>query len=192
MHIQRSGVSLIETLVAVAIIVVLAVAFIPNLQASTDRMEVRDAAVTIEELMDAILTMRYDNQDWPARLSHVSTPITTSNQNICGDNYNNGRVNNWTGPYVDYIFPTTGLPIGIGHVRDLMEREVISGNPKGGGAISLVRVYVDNVPEELAIELNRIVDGDNDQTAGTIRWADPAIGGTGLTTVEWVRTIKGC
>lgn len=186
----RSGVSLVETMVAVAMVVILASVFIPNLLASTDRLQVQEAAVKLEELMDAITFMRYDNQDWPQRLSHVSSPITTNDQNICGRTYNQGRVNNWDGPYVDYLFPPAGLPIGIGHVRDLMDREVLSGNPQGGGAISLVRMYVDNVPEELAIELNRIVDADGDATAGTIRWS--AAGASGLTTVEWARTVKGC
>lgn len=190
MESKRSGFSLVETMVAVAMVVILASVFIPSLLASNDRLEVREAAIILEDIQDAISTMRYDNQDWPARLSHVSSPITTADQNICGSAYNPGRVNNWDGPYIDRLFPPTGLPIGIGTVRDQLGREVISGNPNSGGAISLIRMYVDSVPEEKAIELNRIVDGDGDAAAGTIRWG--AISGSGLTTVEWARVVKGC
>lgn len=187
---MRSGISLIETVVATAMVLILASVFIPSLLASADRLQVQEAALILEELQDAISTMRYDNQDWPQRLSHVSTRITTSDQNICGNTYVQGRVTNWNGPYIDRLFPPTGLPIGIGTVRDVLGRQVIQGNPNSGGAISLVRMYVDSVPEEFALELNRIVDADDDAAAGTVRWS--GISGSGFTTVEWLRIIKGC
>lgn len=196
---QRSGVSLIETLVAVALVVALATAFLPNLLASTDRARSQAAALILEELSDGITTARFDNQDWPSQLSHLTVTITTNDQNICGDTYRPGKVNNWDGPYHHRVFPPTGLPIGIGTVRDTLGRVIISGGGGGpgqggggggGGAISHLKILVDSVPVEDARELNRIVDADDDPAAGTIRWG--GVSGSGLTTVEWVRTIKGC
>jgi type II secretory pathway pseudopilin PulG len=190
MQSRRRGFSLTETIVTVALVMILAAAFLPNLLASDHRARVQEAALVLEELSDAITTARYDNQDWPGNLSHLSRPITTADQNICGSNYNSGRVNNWDGPYHDRVFPASGLPIGIGTVRDPMTRVVISGNPSGNGAISHVQIFVDSVPEEDALELNRMVDADGSATEGTVQWA--GLSGSGLTTVWWTRTVKGC
>lgn len=190
MRTQARGVSLIEVLVAVALLVALATAFLPNLLASTDRARAQSTALVLEDLSDAITDARFDNQDWPSRPSHMAHPITTSDYNICGDTYRPGTVNNWDGPYFHRTFPSTGLPVAIGVVRDSVEREVISGNPRGGGAVSYFKLLVDSVQHEDARELNRIVDADADSAAGTIRWGP--ISGSGLTTVRWYRVVKGC
>lgn len=190
MRTKRCGFTLIETLVTVALVTILAAAFLPNLVDSADRELALRAALTLEELADAITTARFDNQDWPQKLSQLSTPITTADQNICGQNYNNGRVSNWDGPYYPRLFPPSGMPVGIGTVRNLMGRVVLSGNPNSGGAISQVVIFVDGVPEEAALELNGIVDADGSGATGTIRWSAPDA--SGLTTVSWLRTIKGC
>lgn len=194
---QRSGVSLIETLVAVSLIVALATAFLPNLLASTDRARAQSSALVLEELTDAITTARFDNQDWPALLSHLTVGITTEDANICGELYRAGKVNNWDGPYHDRVLPSTGLPLPIGTVNDTLVRVIISGDAGppgggggGGGAVALLKIVVEDVAVEDARELNRVVDADDDPAAGTIRWS--GLSGGGLTTVEWVRTIKGC
>lgn len=196
---SRRGFSLIEVLVAVAVVIVLATALLPNLLASTDRLRVQSTALVLEALSDGISTARFDNQDWPLLLSHLVHGITTNDLNICGSTYRAGTVNNWDGPYYERTFPATGLPTAIGVIRDTLEREIISGGgggpgqgqgQGGGGAVSLLKIVVDSVPEEDARELNRIVDADGDAAAGTIRWTAPS--GSGLTTVRWLRTIKGC
>lgn len=190
MRTRRGGFSLTETIVTVALVMILSAAFLPNLLASDSRVRAQETALVLEDLSDAITRARYDNQDWPNRLSHLSRRITTSDTNICGSTYNQGRVNTWDGPYLDRPFPESGLPVGVGTVRNEVGRVVISGNPNGGGAISHLEIFVDGVPEEAALELNRIVDGDGSATAGTLRW--DGLSGSGLTTVRWLRTIKGC
>ena len=186
---RRRGFTLTETLVAVAIMVIMAAAVLPTMVTSDRRALVQEAAIVLEELGDAITRARYDNQDWPANLRHLTIPITTADANICGDTYNNGRVNNWDGPYFDRMFPVGGLPIGIGTVRDAMGRIVLSGNPQSGGSVSHVLIFIDEVEEEDALELDRIVDGDGG-AAGTVRWVAPDA--SGLTTVTWYRIVKGC
>lgn len=194
MDTQRSGVSLIETLVAAALLVGLATAFLPNLLASTDRARAQAAALALEGLTDAITAARFDNQDWPHLLSHLTNGISDTDQNICGDTYTQGRVKNWDGPYHDRVFPPTGLPIGIGTVNDTLRREILpgGGGPPGGGkgSVALLKIVVYDVTVEDARELNRIVDADGSGTEGTVRWETPSE--SGLTTVQWLRTIKGC
>lgn len=185
---QRSGVSLIETIVAVALVILLAAAFIPNLLASTDRLRVAHAALTLETIMDAMTDARLDNQDWPGRVSQLTTGITTADQNACGSFYNPGRVQNWDGPYLDQFVPPAGLPLGIGFLQDPIARVVLSGG--GRGQISELKLVVEGAAEEDVLELSRLVDGNEDPAGPTIRWTPPT--GGELITFEWVRTVKGC
>jgi type II secretory pathway pseudopilin PulG len=185
---QRSGVSLIETIVAMAIVVLLAVAFLPNLVASADRdAGVEDAASVLQEIMDAVTMARFDNQDWAGEVTQLAYPITTSQQNACGEFYNPGRVNNWDGPYLDMVVPESGMPIGIGVLRNQIGRLVLYGG--GRGQVSELKLVVDGVDPDVALDMSRLVDGHDDPGIDTIRWY-PA--GDGTVTLEWVRTVKGC
>lgn len=180
---RRSGLTLIEVVVAVLIILVLTAALTPSLIGVLDRERVDDAKETLDALSAAMTKMRNDNQDWPSRLSHLTTPITATDRNICGANYSSGKVSNWAGPYLSRVVPTTGFPIGIGTVRDSLVREMISG------ADSYVKVQVDSVKAEDASELDRLYDDDG-SAAGTVRWGPTSA--TGQVTLFFLRPIRGC
>ena len=182
---NRRGMSMIELIVAMALLLAITAVIVPSVAGTRDRDRVLAAAAELEDIMFAMGNMRSDNQDWPSRISHVSYPITTADVNICGSTYPNGKVNNWDGPYLARVVPTTGLNIGIGVVQDALVRQVISGQD----AIMFIEII--DVTEEDAIELNRLLDADNSATAGAVRWTitDAA---SGLARVQLGRPIKGC
>lgn len=187
----RAGISLIEVAVAVVVVVLLAAAVSPGVVRTLDRERVETATYELQKLADGLHTMRSDNQDWPGRISHLVIPITETQRNVCGDFYNNGRVNNWDGPYFDRVVPATGLPIGIGVARDSMSRVPPSATGRGGSQIADVILVIEQVSEEDAVELNRLLDGDDSSTAGAVRWS-VVDATTGMTEVQYVRPIKGC
>lgn len=180
---NHPGFTLIEVIVAVAVVLLLAAAVVPNLAGVLDRGRVDAAAESLQALTDAMTEMRADNQDWPGRLSHLAWPITTSDKNICGNTYANGKVGNWAGPYIDRTVPATGVPIGIGVARDSLVRQLVSGND------GYLIVEVTGVAEEDAIALNAKVDADNDAGGGTVRWTAPS---STLVTLQYLRPIRGC
>lgn len=188
---ERRGVSLIEIAVAVVVIVLLSAAVSPSVVRTLDRERVETTIYELFKIADGLHTMRTDNQDWPERLTHMSAPINTSQRNICGDLYNNGRVNNWEGPYLDRVVPAGGLPIGIGVAQDSMIRNPPLATGRAGSAHADMIIVIDSVTEEDAIELNRKLDGDGSATAGAVRWT-VVNATTGMTKVQYVRPIKGC
>ena len=180
----RAGMTLVEVVVAVAIILSLAAALAPGMVGVLDRQRVASAKESLDALVSGMTKMRGDNQDWPLRLSHLVVPISTADQNICGSNYSAGKVSQWGGPYLDRNIPATGIPIGIGTARDLLVREVISGND------AYLKIQVDNVVEEDAAELDKIYDGDG-AANGSIRWTSTSPS-TGQVTLYMLRPIRGC
>jgi prepilin-type N-terminal cleavage/methylation domain-containing protein len=180
---RRRGLTLIEVVVTVVIISILAAAVAPAIAGILDRERVNSASESIDALVEAISAMRSDNQDWPAKLSHLSVPITVSDKNICGATYSSGKVSQWAGPYISRTIPTTGVPIGIGTARDSLVREVISGND------AYLKLQVDDVTAEDASELDKLYDNDG-SAGGTIRWGSAS--GTGQVTLYVLRPIRGC
>ena len=180
---RRPGVTLIEVIVAVVIVLVLTAALTPSLIGVLDRKRVETAKENFDALVTAMSDMRADNQDWPGRLSHMTTAITTSDRNICGATYSAGKVSNWAGPYLSRVIPTSGFPIGIGTARDSLVRELISGND------SYLKIQVDSVTQENAADLDRLYDSDG-SAAGTVRWG--AVSATGQVTLFFLRPIRGC
>jgi prepilin-type N-terminal cleavage/methylation domain-containing protein len=180
---SRRGLTLVEVVVTVAIILILTAALAPSMAGVLDRKRVESAKESIDALVTAMSEMRSDNQDWPSRLSHLSTPIVTGDQNICAANYSTGKISGWAGPYLSRTVPTTGIPIGIGTVQNVLVREIISGND------SYLKIQVNDVTEEDAIALDALYDNDG-STGGTIRWGSPSA--TGQVTMFALRPIRGC
>jgi type II secretory pathway pseudopilin PulG len=180
---RRTGLTLIEVIVTVLILVMLAAALAPSLIGVLDRERVDAAKETLDGLTAAMTEMRNDNQDWPSRLSHLTTPITTSDKNICQANYSSGKVGNWAGPYLSRVIQTTGFPISIGIVRDSIVREIISGND------AYAKIQVDSVKQEDASDLDKSYDNDG-SAAGTVRWGSASA--TGQVTLFFLRPIRGC
>ena len=182
----RPGLTMIEIIVAVAILAILTAAIAPTLLGVVDHKRIEASAESIEALTDAMSTMRDDNQDWPGRLSHLSTPITTSDLNICGVPYASGKVAQWAGPYIDRVVASTGVPLAIGTVSDLLVREIVSGND------GYLKVEVTGVTPDDALALDEYTDGDGSSTEGAVRWDEGAISPDGLVTVYYLRPIRGC
>jgi prepilin-type N-terminal cleavage/methylation domain-containing protein len=183
----RSGLTLIEIVVVIVVLLILAAAIAPSLVGSLDRERVSTAATTLQEITDAMSEMRKDSQDWPGRLSHLSTAITTSDQNVCGNAYTAGKVGNWAGPYIDRVIPSTGIPVGIGTASNTVYRSSVSGQD------ALLTIEITSVQEADALSLNTVVDNDGDvagRTTGTIQWSTTS--SEGLVTVLYYRPIRGC
>ena len=182
---SRAGLTLLEVMVALAVIAILAAAVAPNFLGVFDRKRVDASAESLVEIMAAMTTMRLDNQDWPGSISHMAEPITTSMTNICGNTYPNGKVNNWEGPYLDRPIPASGLPIGVGIAENVFVREIVSGND------AYLKIQITDITEEDAVALNHVLDADSSETGGAFRWDTPP-DAEGMVTAYYLRPIRGC
>lgn len=201
---QRPGVSLIELIVGLVIMVILAATITPSIVRQLDRVKIKAAADELDAIADAItsfkedveLTDEGDDDDdddddddgddggsgsttdpkYAATLTQLVNAITTSDRDICGDQYDSDDVSEWSGPYLNRVVPSSGLKISIGTVNDDLDFV-------NSGANDLIQVVVPGVMEEDAIELNERVDDDGSSSDGTVRWttADDA----GLVTVKY-------
>lgn len=186
---STGGFSFIELIVALAIMVMIAAVVTPALVSTLDAARVETSQETLGNLQQALLDFENDTNHFPGRLSHLTTPVTGSDQNSCGVNYPtfpppSNVTTLWDGPYTTPAVPLTGLPVAIGTVQNQLQRIPASGNP------AVLRINVTPVTFEDATRLNNNVDGDGVGNAGTVQWTGPDA--QGLVTLHYVLNVNQC
>ena len=191
---RSAGFSYIELLVALAIMVVIATVVTPVLLGVLDKARFDATLETFLGIGEGVFNFEDDIGEYPGQLSQLTTQITGSDENICGEDYSTGpgagnnEVNRWDGPYLNRLVPTTGLPTPIGRVRNQLEgyRQFWWSNP------SELRMFVDSVVVEDAWAMNERIDGDGHggSTTNAVRWT--TADANGLVVLTFVVPIGSC
>lgn len=180
---NRTGFSLIEVLVGLAIVVVLAAVVTPNLVGMLDDARVERGVTSLQNLSDAIAAFEEDVKEYPATLTQLTAPVTGDDPNSCGSTFSPGHAQQWAGPYLNRLVPVTGIPIAIGTAQIELTRE-------GDGKAGVLRIAVPQTTEVDAIEINRRIDGDGDPSGGAVHWT--ATDTEGMVTLYYLTPVKGC
>jgi prepilin-type N-terminal cleavage/methylation domain-containing protein len=213
----RRGVTLLEIIVALAIIVVIAGAIFLAVGSSSrtggDAKRVDEAAVTLAKLATALA--KYSNMPAAAkdqsfaqtisgtanggvnagRLSYLTTKILATDRDSCNTAYGPLSLG-WLGPFYSTPVPTTGLKIAEGFfANELLVRYDQSGVPniapvdvlRTPGTLAIV---IPNVALEDARALQQAVEGD--QTGGVNSVVRFNANGDLPVTVSYHVNIHGC
>lgn len=174
----------VMALIAVSAIVALAVT--PNVAQVRDQWAVERTLKRLTYLTDgatAIVRFHDDVQVYPGRLSHLSSLITTDQNDLCGTAYTQKAVDDWSGRYAGRLYAQAGTPLPLGAMQDTLAYEDAAG---GGPALVVV---LEDVREEQAVRFYRKVDQTMDAaTRVEYSAADPQ----GLVTLRWRKAIAAC
>lgn len=181
---RADGFTVLEVIVALAIMVTISAVVAPNLLAYLDRVRVDRAVESLESVSTALGEFHDDVGEWPLELTQLVSPITTSDRNSCASTYSGAEVNRWGGPYVNR-FLDAGVPLGIGTAANVVFRV-----PPVTGFTTL-HVVVPDVSEEDAVALDRRMDGDGDLATGSVRRLLPA-DGSGRIVLLYMIPVSGC
>lgn len=183
MRMRRLGFTLVEMVVAIAVVSLIGVSiFVVNSTTSRSGLSEQDniekAARFLTDLSEsaALWTERRSGEPTsffhviganPGRLSHLTTPITTNDRNSCGlgtpqqnaTRYKNSQVNLWEGQFFRQELPQTGTLIAPGFfAEDVLLRYSAVFNP--GGPPYFQQEYFPSgdatTPGTLAIVMNNV------------------------------------
>ena len=213
----RRGVTLLEIIVALAIVVVIAGAIFLTIGTSSrtggDAKRVDEAATNLAELADALA--KYSNRPAAAkdqsfaqtisgnadggvnagRLSYLTTKILATDRDSCNTVYVALEAARWLGPFYSTPVPTTGLKIAEGFfANDLLVRYDQSGVPNIAPLDVLrtpgtLAIVIPNVAIEDARALLLAVEGEQNGTSGAVRFSAT---GDAPVTVSYHVAIHGC
>ena len=189
MPLLRRAFSLLEVIVALAVILVMAAVALPSLSGFARQMAAEEAAAQLGVVRDALFNPGGPDDSFyesigrnAGRLSELSGVIvksdnswSTGTDDSCGDAFKNGHVNDWEddGPFVNFhIDRVTGLTTAIGRAEDSLTRIPNSDDP------GVLRInFLNTVELTDATILDGIVDGGNGNATGTVQWVLPATDG---------------
>ncbi|MEK7401680.1 MAG: type II secretion system protein [Gemmatimonadota bacterium] len=194
--------SLLEIIVALAVILILAAVALPSLAGYADQKRI-DATVTqLTTIRDALYNPAAGANAFfqkvksnAGRLSELDSVILSGNNSYatgtddsCGNTFTAGERTNWlnNGPFTTYNSErATGMMFPIGQAADSLTRIPNSANP---GVLRLN--FLNNVDLTDAQLLDATIDAGNGNAAGTVQWT-PAGGTAGIVTLYYRVTING-
>ena len=190
---RRRAFTLVEVIVALAVMLILAAVAVPQLGGYLDQKRVEESATLLAQLRDALYgpatSFRTTVQANASRLSHLSTPLVNGDDDSCGSNFTGVERGRWptNGPYVNWVIdPAAGLRTPIGQALDLLDREPNTG----GGSTGRLRITFPNtVTLGDAQALDLYVDGALNGAAGVVQWTPQA--GTDMATMWYDVLIDG-
>ena len=186
----RPAFTVIEMVVATAIIAVLSAVMFPVVAEQIEQRRVDKAITTFKSLADAVTAFRANVGMNPGRLVHLSNPILSTDLNSCGAAYGTAPANLWAGPYYTrQVLVATGLPLSednLGRVQNTLVR-----SPAGVATPGSLAFQVTAIPLAKVTELDASVDGDGGAGTGRVRWTTPA-DANGHVTMSYHVAINGC
>ncbi len=180
-NISRSkGFSMVEVLVALAIIAVLGAVMIPALNSKLQDSRESAISQTLNGLALGMAEYKKALGRYPGQLSLLSVnPISTS-PDLCGTAAST-TATLWRGPYISREFAAAGMPMGDGRIQSAVRRSPTTVVSSGTVAYALIDVT--GVETSVATDLESQFDGTPDAAGGTIRYTSssiPAQSGAGV------------
>lgn len=171
--IKRSGFTLPEVLVTVAIVSVLAAIVVPTVTSQIGKGDDTQFTTTITNIRTGITAFVSDTRRFPARVSDLYNPILLTDNILKSDEdaataYGAAVAARWRGPYVSGALAAGGtLPMGLASMTDaLTDSSLVVADGSGYVIASLMGITT----LAAAARLDTLIDGANGFDAGILRW----------------------
>lgn len=170
---KRSGFTLPEVLVTVAIVAVLAAVVVPAVTQQLGKGDAPAFNSGVNSLRTAITSFVSDTRAFPGKVRHLSNAITTGDTTLFGTPYTSRNVAGWRGPYESSGTSTGLLQMGYGWTT----RDTLT-TASNYLIVHLLQTGADTTD---AHELDVAIDGGDGGAAGIIRY-DPTTSTTAALT----------
>jgi prepilin-type N-terminal cleavage/methylation domain-containing protein len=189
------GFTLVEVIVALAIVLILAAVALPNVTGYLDQKRIDETVIQLTTVRDALynpaggaVAFRQMVGSNAGRLSDLDSVIVNGSalwDDSCGNNYTNGERNNWiaNGPFMTYNSErNVGMMTPVGMVNDVLTR-IPPNNPPNVNA-TLRLTWNNNVSLADAQLLDATIEGGNGFNVGILQWT-PAAPASGIVTMTY-------
>lgn len=179
----RDGFSMVEVLVALAIVAILSAVVVPQIVGRLRESRESALSQTFFGLSQGVAEYKKAVTRYPSNLTLLTTAPASGATDACGDTLSTANRNNWRGPYVSRQLLATGLPMGDAQIQDVLER--VAGPPT---YLYIVATGVDTkIADGLEAELDGVTGAPT--TTGTIR---TVVETPTQVTVKYSIPISGC
>ena len=179
MSAHRRAMTIVEVLIALAILAIIAAVVLP-----TTASQLRDGHATalanqLANLREAIGNYRQNVGAYPISLIQLTTQPVAGADDACGANLSNPELNAWRGPYINQNI-VGNMPVGNAIVVASLTRIVVA-------TAVLLQIRAARVENDIATDLEEQFDGNASFGTGTILWT-----AAGDDTLTFQIPIRGC
>ena len=160
---HRSGFTLPEVLVTVAIVAVLAAIVVPTVTSQLGKGDAPALTSSIGSLRTSVTAFVSDVKKFPRRLSHLSNAVSAGDSALGLATYGSGA-SKWKGPYASYNL-TSGDSISLG-----MSLKAFDSLTAVSSQIQMDLTGVTSHAEMSRIDT--LIDNATGPTAGSLRWTN--------------------
>lgn len=188
--------TLVEVIVALAVMLILAAVAVPQLTGYLDQKRVEEAAAQLAGVRDALykagagdLAFYQTVGSNAGYLEELITPLAAGDLDSCQSLFTNAQRNSWSngGPFLNYVITSSGMATPIGQA----DNRLIRTPANGGGSSGTLRItFTNTVSLSDAEALDLHVDGVAGWNAGTVQWT-PQLGTDGVVTLHYFVVING-
>jgi prepilin-type N-terminal cleavage/methylation domain-containing protein len=170
---SRTGFTLAEVLVTVAIVAILAAVVVPAVTNQISKGDEANLASTAGSVRTGITAFVSDTRKFPGRVSDLFNAITGTNKDLTVADYGTPAANRWKGPYMSGSLSTTdSMPVGLGFVRNALKDSGFAAATSGYVIATISGVYTDAAAQHI----DSLIDNATGRTAGAVQWRLPASG----------------
>lgn len=179
--VRPRGFTLAEIMIALLILAILAAVLYPTAAGQLRSGQAAALGNQLDNLRQAISNYRQNVLRFPATLSELTTAPVGTDLDACGTVLGTNSTL-WRGPYLAQVI-SGSMPIGDALALNTLTRIPATGVNTPG----LLQITVASVDQNLATDLERQFDGNNNFAAGTIQWTT-----NGVDTLKFLIPIRGC
>jgi prepilin-type N-terminal cleavage/methylation domain-containing protein len=170
---SRTGFTLPEVLVTVAIVAVLAAIVVPTVTNQIGKGDDTNLQTNAGSVATTITAFVSDVRKFPGRLQHLVTAPVAADLDVTGSAYGAASVARWRGPYQNGSLkayastsPTDSIFWGLAYAVDSLSDTSFTA------ANGYVGVTLGGVPSTAAaLHIDSLIDGGTGAALGSLRWA---------------------
>jgi prepilin-type N-terminal cleavage/methylation domain-containing protein len=171
---SRTGFTLPEVLVTVAIVAVLAAIVVPTVTNQIGKGDDSNLTTNVTSVRTGLTAFVSDVRKFPGRLQHLTAAPVAADLDITGGAYGAGPVGRWRGPYQSGSMKTYGstspsdsILWGLAYAVDSLSDTSFAAAGNGYIGITLGGVTSDAA----ALHIDSLIDGGTGAALGNLRWA---------------------
>jgi prepilin-type N-terminal cleavage/methylation domain-containing protein len=179
---KHKAFSLVEILVAVAIVTIVAAFVIPMVFSRVSDASIDRQASTLTTLAQATMTYHDHVGMWPSSLTQLTTAPAPGATNLCGNAMAAKDTARWLGPYVNFAI-AGDISIEGNTILAALVR-----SPSASAAPGVLQIRLQFPESSVRTTMQTLLDTDGDPLAGVIRWSgtDPTV------TLTYNLPVTGC
>lgn len=167
---SRSGFTLPEVLVTVAIVAVLAAVVVPTVTSQIGKGDDASFQTGTTNLRTGITAFVSDTRKWPGRLSDLYNAPAGAGTDLFGAPYGAPAVARWRGPYVSgALGPTDSLYVSLATIRSGLKDSSLA-DPLVGTSGYVIATLLDVTTLAQIARLDTLIDNATGFDAGTLQW----------------------